>query len=135
MLIVCRGLPASGKTARARTWVAADPTRRARVNRDDLRSMLHENIYLGSLTEIQVVAAKNAIIAVLLDIGVDVVNDDTNLKPEDAKANAALVAGTGHQLEVWDLTNIPVETCVQRDARRAHPVGRTVIEEMAGKYL
>ena len=39
-LVVTRGLPASGKTTWAQAWVADDPTRYARVSRDDLRAML-----------------------------------------------------------------------------------------------
>jgi hypothetical protein len=39
-LVITRGLPGCGKTTRARAWVAEDPSRRVRVNRDDLRTML-----------------------------------------------------------------------------------------------
>lgn len=40
-LIVIRGLQGSGKSTAARHWVAADPTRRVRVNVDGLRTMGH----------------------------------------------------------------------------------------------
>lgn len=36
-LTITRGLPGSGKSTWAKAWTAADPTCRARVNRDDLR--------------------------------------------------------------------------------------------------
>jgi len=38
-LIVTRGLPGSGKTTAATAWVAEEPLRRARVERDEIRSM------------------------------------------------------------------------------------------------
>ena len=45
-LVITRGLPASGKTTKAREWVAADPVRRARVNRDDVRAQLHDSAHV-----------------------------------------------------------------------------------------
>lgn len=39
-LIICRGLPASGKTTWAKEWVMKDPGNRVRINLDDIRSML-----------------------------------------------------------------------------------------------
>ena len=43
-LIITRGLPASGKTTYARAWVQEDPANRIRLNRDELRRMLHADI-------------------------------------------------------------------------------------------
>jgi len=71
-LIVTYGLPGSGKTTKARAWVAENPGHRARVNRDDLRAMAHASVYLGRETEDQICAVVNASIAALLRHGVDV---------------------------------------------------------------
>ena len=39
-LIICRGLPASGKTTWAKEWAMGDPYHRVRINQDDIRLML-----------------------------------------------------------------------------------------------
>ena len=39
-LIICRGLPASGKSTWAKQWVLEDPEHRVRINQDDIRLML-----------------------------------------------------------------------------------------------
>lgn len=72
-----RGLPASGKTTWARVWTAEHRGGRARVNRDDLRTMLDSGEYLKGVTEQRVIAIRDAAILDLLHRGYDVVCDDT----------------------------------------------------------
>jgi hypothetical protein len=69
VLRITRGLPASGKSILAMKWVAEDPANRARVNRDDLRAMLHDGVYLGRDTEVHVRAARDALLTALLGAG------------------------------------------------------------------
>src|SRR5690606_5077486 len=79
-LILTVGLPGSGKSTWAKQWVAEDPARRARVNRDDLRAMLRGQLVWGDRDlEAQVTVAQRATVAALLADGVSVVVDDTNL--------------------------------------------------------
>jgi predicted kinase len=140
-LILTRGLPACGKTTRARDWVAEDPTHRARVNRDDLRQMLHDGVYLGQDTERQIVAARDALIRSLLAKGLDVVCDETNLPQRVARdvARVGLLADPEITLEVWDMTDVPVETCVNRDVVRREQgrrsVGDRVIYDMHERFI
>lgn len=112
------GLPGSGKTRAARDWVAENPAARARVNRDDFRDMLHGG-WLGTEAQEQTVtAAQHDTIRVLLGAGLDVVVDDTNLVPEHRAALEQLAADCGATVEVWDLTAVPVETCLDRNNSR-----------------
>jgi predicted kinase len=131
-LIITRGLPASGKTTRAREWVDTDPAGRARVNRDDLRRMLQGRRLGTAVQEAQVSAAQHAAVAALLVAGVNVVADDTNLPDSVVAAWAELAARCGAVLAVWDLRNVPVEVCVARDAARVGDarVGERVIRGM-----
>lgn len=39
-IIICRGIPASGKSTWAKQWVLEDPEHRIRINQDDIRNML-----------------------------------------------------------------------------------------------
>lgn len=131
-LVATRGLPASGKTTWAVGWVAEDYPHRARVNRDDLRAMLHNSVYLEGSTESRVVAARDAAVRSLLAAGVSVVCDDTNLAWDIVSELAALAADAGAVFRVQDFTDVPVAECVRRDAARPKPVGEEVIVYWAG---
>lgn len=129
-----RGLPASGKSTWARGWVAEDPERRARVNQDDLRAML----CLGEWTrakETRVAAVRLAAIGALLSLGLDVVADDTNLAPTAIADLRGAARRRGAEFREYDLTGVPLETCIARDAARADGVGEDVIRSMHDRYL
>lgn len=139
-LIITRGLPGSGKTTRARAWVAEDPMRRARVNRDDLRTMAHDGVYLSPDednpgTERAIMAVRDATISALLKRGVDVVCDDTNLPARVARDLRKVAVLAGAEFEVWDMTDVDVEICVERDAARPVPVGETKIRDRHMRFI
>lgn len=146
-LIVTRGLPGSGKSTFAREWVAEDPANRAEVNRDYLRKMLHDGVYIGGYkgTEGAVTAVRDAAIKTLLRRGLDVVSSDTNLAQKVARdlRNLADIAGAG--FEVKDFTDVPLDVCLERDRERTNRflldhegepgVGDEVICGMHSRYL
>lgn len=140
-LIVTRGLPGSGKTTRARAWVAEDPLRRSRVNRDDLRQMLHDSAYVrqpgNQTTEQAVLATRDAVIAGLLRRGVDVVSDDTNLPSRTVRDLRRLATAAAADFEVWDLTDVPYEECVRRNALREgrQRVPDQTLQDMYSRYV
>ena len=74
-LTITRGLPGSGKTTWARQQGGA-----VRVNRDDLRRMLHGGPIGLGWAEVQVTLAQRALIEALLRAGLNVISDDTNLR-------------------------------------------------------
>lgn len=122
-LIITRGLPASGKTTKARAWVAEDPVRRARVNRDDIRAMAHDLAFVKQDeetpgTERSIQAARDALVTALLKRGLDVVVDDTNLPTRTARDLRRLAVLAGADFDVWDLSDVPYEECVRRNATR-----------------
>lgn len=132
-LIITRGLPGSGKTAYARTlqpWVV-------RVNRDDLRRMLHGDRIFTQTAEAQVTVAQRAQVAALLGAAASVIIDDTNLPARVVREWADLAARFGAAFEVADFTDVPVDECVRRDAARAEAdrVGEEVIRAMHSRYL
>lgn len=134
-LYIARGLPGSGKTYMASAWVAEDPERRARINRDDLRAMVHDGVYIAGATEPRIISVRDASISALLRKGVDVVCDDTNLPQRTVRDLARLARRAGADVEVWDLTDRPVDDCVARDAARERSVGEQVIRGMHTRYL
>lgn len=117
-LTITRGIPGSGKTTNARAWVAAEPTKRARINRDDFRSMLFGGWTGEHAHEEAVTAAQHAGVNALLRRGLDVVVDDTNLRAQHARAFRTLADTAGAGFDVWDLTGVPLDVCLERNMLR-----------------
>jgi len=135
-LTITRGLPASGKT----TW-AKQQHHLVRVNRDDLRRMLHGGLVADESrrgrAEREVTAAHHAAVEALLRAGADVVCDDTNLRGRVVREFAELAARCKAHFTVRDFTDVGVEECLRRDALRTGEdhVGETVIRSMHQRYL
>ncbi|MEU7846511.1 AAA family ATPase [Micromonospora parva] len=132
-LIATRGLPASGKTTFARTLQPSV----ARVNRDDLRRMLHGERLFTQWAEAQVTAVQQAQVEALLRARADVCVDDTNLRSRTLRGWADLAARHGAQFEVHDFTDVPLDECLRRDAARpaADQVGADAIRRLHERYL
>jgi len=129
MIIMLKGLPASGKTTNAKQFV---DTGAKRVSKDDLRNMID----LGDYThekELFILAARDALIIAAHDMGFDIVVDDTNLNPAHEEALKNIAAYLNTNLETINM-DTPMETCIERDKQRDNPVGEDVIRDMAEKY-
>lgn len=137
-LYVLIGLPASGKTTWAREWVNEKPKERVRVNRDDIRRMLGP--YWVPQREDLVTDIEDSMITDALSLHFDVVVDSTNLRGTD-RFKQLIFEGeilewfNDVQIKVKDFRDVPVETCIERDAKREEGhVGEDVIRKMANKY-
>jgi predicted kinase len=132
-LLITRGLPASGKTTFAR---ALQPDV-VRVNRDDLRRMLHGRRLYTDRAEREVTLVQRASVEALLRKGISVIVDDTNLGAEVVRRWATLAARHQATFEVHDFTGVPLEECIRRDAERdpADHVGEAGIRRMHQQYL
>jgi predicted kinase len=132
-LIATRGLPASGKTSFARTLQPAV----ARVNRDDLRRMLHGERLFTQWAESQVTKVQRAQVEALLRDRVSVCVDDTNLRARTLRDWARLAAQYGADFEVHDFTDVPLEECLRRDAERPEVdrVGEEAIRRLHDRFL
>jgi predicted kinase len=136
-LTITRGLPGSGKTTWAKERLRTDAPRAARVNRDDLRKIMHGGLTGANWAEQQVTIAQHAAVGELLRSGVDVICDDTNLRARVVRALADVAANASAGFEVKDFTDVPLEVCIERDALRpdGERVGAEVIEAMHARYL
>jgi predicted kinase len=129
-LTLTRGLPGSGKT----TW-AKQQRGAVRVNRDDLRVMLHGGRTGHGWAEVQVTVAQHAQVDALLRAGVNVICDDTNLRSATVRELAELGFAAGASVKLEDFTGVPVDVCIERDAGRPDPVGEEAIRSMHARYL
>jgi predicted kinase len=132
-LIVTRGLPGSGKTTYARTL----QPRVVRVNRDDLRRMLHGGRFLTQWAEWQVTIAQRAQVEALLRAGTDVCVDDTNLRSRTVREWARMAASLGADFQVYDFTHVPLDECLRRNAMRPleERVDEDVIRSMHERFI
>ncbi|MBL7255132.1 phosphatase domain-containing protein [Paractinoplanes lichenicola] len=132
-LLITRGLPASGKTTFARTL----QPRVVRVNRDDLRRMLHGRRLYTDWAEAQVTLAQRTTVDALLRTGASVIVDDTNLRDDAVRRWVRMAARHGARFEVHDFTDVPLEECLRRDATRSEDerVGADGIRRMHETYL
>lgn len=115
-LIICRGLPASGKTTWAKEWVMRDPVHRVRINQDDIRSMLgkywvpEREPIVGTIQQETVLAAMN--------FGVDIVLDNTNLNKKVVDAYVKVADTFKYTVMYEDFFNVSLGECLRRNEIR-----------------
>lgn len=126
------GLPGCGKTTLAKQMQEKDNSL-VRVNKDDLRAMMHDSRWSGK-REKQILVIRDAIIRDTLSRGHSVIVDDTGFGRHE-KDLRALAGIHGAEFELIDLTDVPLETCIERDLRRPNSVGSKVIMRMYNQFL
>ena len=132
-LIICRGIPASGKTFWAKQWVLEDPEHRVRINQDDIRLMLGK-YWVPSREELVQHIQKEALIEAL-DRGYDIVVDNTNLNKKVLNFYRALVIDHGnHAIEYKDFFDTPLSVCIERDKNRDVQVSEKIIRNFYNNY-
>lgn len=132
-LIICRGLPASGKSTWTKQWVLEDPEHRVRINQDDIRLMLGK-YWVPSreklVQEIQFDAVVEA-----LSKEFDVVIDNTNLNKKVLDGFDRLIKTfENYEIEYKDFFDTPLSVCIERDKNRDLQVTEKVIRSFYNNY-
>lgn len=130
-LIMTRWLPASWKTTRAKEQVKSWWFKR--VNKDDLREMI-DWWKRSKHNEKTILSTRDHIIYTSLMNGTGIIVDDTNFEPRHEETLRKLAEECWAKFVIKEF-DTPLETCIERDAKREKPVGRKVIEEMYYKYV
>lgn len=122
-IIVMRGLPASGKSTRAKKML--DDGNTVRLNKDLLRTMLHADKWTPQ-NEALTMKAEKVLALELLNEGVRIVVDDTNLGEKHRQSWVGLAEYAGAKIEYVDLRKVPVQECIKRDRERTdkEPIGK-----------
>lgn len=142
-IVILRGLQGSGKTTTAKAWVNEDPEHRIRFNRDDIRNMLGkywipsregliDSMYWDFLTQ-------------ATTSGYDIIIDNMNLNEKYIDEIKEFVEETNswlrqsildlqYEIEIKDFFNVPLQTCIDRDAQRENPIGERIIRNTFNKY-
>lgn len=132
-LIICRGLPASGKSTWAKQWVLEDPEHRVRINQDDIRLMLCK--YWVPSTEKLVQEIHFDAIVEALSREFDVVIDNTNLNKKVLDGFDRLIKTfENYEIEYKDFFDTPLSVCIERDKNRDLQVTEKVIRNFYNNY-
>ena len=132
-LIICRGLPASGKSTWAKQWVLEDPEHRVRINQDDIRLMLGK--YWVSSREKLVQEIQFDAIIEALNREFDVVIDNTNLNKKVLdQFNRLIKTFEDYEIEYKDFFDTPLSVCIERDKNRDLQVTEKVIRSFYNNY-
>lgn len=136
-LVIMCGLPGSGKTTQARAIVDGFPRGTAvAISRDDLRMTYYgTKTDLTSEQEHHITALQHDQINRALQRGLTVVVHDCNLRMQYRKQLAAIAENQSAQWMMVDLSTVPLHTCLERNARRDHPVPEEVIKGMWTRYI
>jgi predicted kinase len=134
-LVITRGISGSGKSTKAKAWVAEDPANRRRVNRDNLRMAVYgayvleaDNVDGGLsvsqkenyITEIQANAVRN-----FLRAGYSVIVDDTNLLGPIVRGWYSVANEFNVKFTVMDV-EVTLADALKNNAKRASLGGRDV---------
>lgn len=126
-----RGLPASGKSTRAKELLL-EMGSGVRINKDLIRTMLHFDKFNG-INESRTHEVAKLLAHHFLTSGVNVIIDDTNLNPRVYQEWREL--GKSCEAKIQDeYMQVGVEECIMRDITREKKVGFTVIVNMALQY-
>jgi predicted kinase len=134
IIVICRGLPASGKTTFALAWVAGSPETRSRVNRDTIRQNYFNALWGESVNEMAVGRISENIIENMMRLRRDIVVDDTNLPADRVKPLLELARTYMYQVEIREF-DVPLEELITRDAAREKKVGAEVITMLRDRWF
>jgi predicted kinase len=133
ILYMTIGLPGCGKTTLAKEMQEKNPGL-VRVNKDDLRAMMHASVWSGK-NEKQVLRMRDQIIRDTLSSGNSVIVDDTNLAPKHEAALKVLAGVNGAEFKILDMRDVAPEVCIERDLKRPNSVGAKVIWDMYHQFI
>jgi len=133
MVIICRGLPASGKSTFSKEWVSEGPIHRIRLNCDDIRIMLGGiNNYWVPERETLVWNIFYASLNFARYQKYDIIIDNMNLSKEHV--GKILSRCSGEQISYKDFFDVSLQELIERDSKREKSVGKYVLTDLYNKY-
>jgi len=133
-IIICIGIPASGKSTWSLKQLKKYPGKYKRTNRDSLRAMLDGDLHNWD-NEKFVVKLRNTIIERSLREGFDVIVDDTNFKSNNWTEICAIAKRVGNVRVMEKNFPIDLKTALKRNDKREKRVPPEVIENFYKKYI
>ncbi len=133
-IIVLMGVPGSGKSYWCREYMEKHSDDAVHITKDILRAMMHISTHSKG-KENEVLAVRDFIIEQSLSIGKDVLIDDTNFASKHLTRIEEIAAKFNAIVEIKSFTHVPLETCLDQNLKRPHPVREKVIRQMYNQYV
>lgn len=111
-ILLCKGLPASGKSTYSKALCTDDPNF-IRINKDDIRELLGSPVFNHKFED-SVLDIQRRMGLAILDTGKSLIIDDTNFAPKHQTywSIIATTRGIGFKVMYFET---PVEECIERD--------------------
>lgn len=130
-IIVCCGIPSSGKSTWARQEIAKDPDSWCRINNDDLRSMCNGSVWSSNYEKL-IKETRNFLIKEAIKRDKNIIIDNLNLNRRNFDDVCKLAKASGKEVQVFEkLFYIELEEAIERDSKRtgSAQVGEKVIRK------
>lgn len=134
-VIILRGIPGSGKSTWAKQYVNDAGDEWIRVNMDDIRIMLNGQFCRDFRNENLVKQVQTQTILLALSLGKNVIVDNTHLTKRAVNRIISLVKPYTNDVEIKSFLDVPINVCIERDAKREKPVGQEQIIKLMELYL
>lgn len=130
-VIVCCGIPASGKSFWARAEVAKDPNNWARINNDSIREMFNGSKWTADYEKL-ITNARNLLIKESLLMGKNIIIDNVNLNRRNFDVIIKIAKSTRRDIIVLEKPfYIELEQAIARDFQRegSAKVGEEIVKK------
>lgn len=136
-IIICVGIPGSGKSTFAKKWITEDSKNRIRLNGEDILNSMTNNTYVKDVYKFIKLELIPQLVENFIDKGKSIVLDNTHIDPKYFyyifyKTGFILLAKhkeRDYNIIIKDFTGIDSEVCINWDSKRIKPVGRDEIEK------
>lgn len=132
-VIICVGIPASGKSTWSKQFVIDNPNY-IRVCRDDYRWMLKNSPVVDKKTEELITKLVNNDIHIAFYMGFNIIIDQTNVNSRYLEQLISFCNGLQVKKLIYKVFDIEVEEAIRRDSLRPNPVGEEIINRMYQNY-
>lgn len=134
-LIIMVGIGGSGKSTVAKSFVNKDRGQTIRLNRDDIRKMLYDQVPWSSRLEDLTRATQRESARIALQMGKNVVIDDTNCNRNVRAKWEEFAQQCKVKLKMVTM-NTSLAECILRDSKRTgkESIGRAVIERQYKEF-
>jgi tRNA uridine 5-carbamoylmethylation protein Kti12 len=144
-IIICRGIPGSGKSTWAKQWVSQSPKNRIRINYDDMRMMFGEYWIPHRENFPFLKDIRNSILRDAIYNDFDIVIDNMNLNSKEINDIRYQVQEICYERSCREGYNVqyeiefmnfktPLEECIKRDSKRPNKIGEETITNIYNKY-
>ena len=117
-VILCVGIPGSGKSTWAKSVVASDPHNWVRINNDDIRAMINGSQYSRE-TEKFVAATRMSMLREALKRNRNVIIDNLNITSDHWTQTVLECQAMNKDITISEkIFFVPLETAIERDSKR-----------------